>query len=415
MNELDLSLQDKAMLEGEMGPAKQAAISVIVRMAEICHARHLLDISSAHIDSSIYTGNASLMYAEKMVQLGARVAVPSTLNVSSVDELGWKDWSVPKDFAEKSLQQMRCYVQMGCIPSWTCAPYQTISRPAQGEHIAWSESNAVAFANSVLGARTNCYPGFLDICMAITGRAPAEGLHLTSNRAAELVIDLRQVPSNIQTEEAFYPVLGYLMGSICQSRIPVIDHLASCPREDDLKSLGAAGASSGGVALFHIVGVTPEAPTLQSALQGKSPQQTVEINGKILQEAYHKLNTTSNEKLDVVFLGCPHLSLEEFGILACLVEEQHCHPDVLFFITTSRSVYEAAKERGYLSSVNNFGARISVDTCVLISPILRSDQRVMMTNSGKCAYYAPGKLGRAVHFGNMRDCVRSAISGFVRK
>jgi len=409
-----LTDKDRAMLEGELGPAMKTTMSIIVQMGQVYKAERLLDVSTAHIDSSIYTGEASLSFADKLVQLGAKVSVPSTLNVSSVDELGWADWPVPDDWLVKTKRQMRLYEQMGCIPSWTCAPYQNGYRPKLGEHIAWSESNAVVFANSVLGARTDRYPGFLDICMAITGRAPAVGLHLDHNRAGQVLLRLN-VPKTIQHDESFFPVLGYLVGKLCNDQIPVIEKLSIHPDEDQLKSMGAASASSGGVPLFHIIGVTPEAPTLMVAFQGIQPKRVVEIDEVMVKNAYSQLSTTMSKDIDMVVLGCPHFSLEEFRKLASLVEKQRCHPGVQFVITTSRKVKLRAQENGYLQKVLAFGAKVLSDTCVLITPILRDDVRVIMTNSAKCAYYAPGKLDRKIHFGGVQDCVKAAVKGAVNK
>ena len=179
---LNLTDRDRAMLDGDHGPAAQLAMSILVRMADVYGATTLMDISQAHIDSTIYLGDATLEFAERLASLGARVAVPTSLNVSGVDECGWKDWAVSPEWAAKAARQMLAYERMGAVPTWTCAPYQTHMRPAFGQQIAWGESNAIAFANSVIGARTERYPDLLDICCAITGRVPAVGLHLTEHR-----------------------------------------------------------------------------------------------------------------------------------------------------------------------------------------------------------------------------------------
>src|SRR5207247_4589903 len=249
------------MLDGEKGPAAQLAMSILVRMAEVYGADTLMDISQAHIDSTIYLGDATLEFAEHLSSLGARVAVPTSLNVSGVDECGWKDWAVSPDWAAKAARQMLAYEQMGAVPTWTCAPYHTKMRPSFGQQIAWGESNAIAFANSVIGARTERYPDLLDVCCAITGRVPATGLHLTENRAGQLLLRLADVPPALQQDDQFFAVLGHLVGKLADDRIPVVDGVVATPTEDQLKAFSAAVASSGRVALFHIVGVTPEAAT----------------------------------------------------------------------------------------------------------------------------------------------------------
>src|SRR5499426_4581677 len=274
---LTLSERDRAMLAGDRGPAAQLAMSIVVRMAAVYGASELMDVSQAHIDSTIYLGDATLEFAERLASLGARVAVPTSLNVSGVDECGWKDWAVSPEWAAKAARQMLAYERMGASPTWTCAPYQTAMRPSFGQQVAWGESNAIAFANSVIGARTERYPDLLDVCCAITGRVPAVGLHLDENRAGQLLLRLVDVPAALQRDDQFFAVLGHLVGKLAGDLIPVVDGITVSPPEDQLKAFAAAAASSGRVALFHIVGVTPEAPTLDAAFQHKTPERTLEI------------------------------------------------------------------------------------------------------------------------------------------
>src|SRR5512147_358352 len=236
---LSLSSKDQEMLRGEYGPAAKMAMSIVARMAEVSEAKELLDITGAHIDSTVYIGEAGLEFAERLASLGAKVSVPSTLNVSGLDEHHWREWAVPSDWARQAYRQMVAYQSMGTIPTWTCAPYQTELRPAFGQQIAWGESNAIAFANSVLGARTERYPDLFDICCAITGRAPATGLHLTENRGGEILFRLVDIPEELQRSDDFYPVLGNLIGKRALDKIPVIDGMRVKPEEDSLKAFGA--------------------------------------------------------------------------------------------------------------------------------------------------------------------------------
>ena len=282
---LQLSDDDRAMLNGDRGPAPRLAMSILVRMADVYGAAELMDISQAHIDSTIYLGDATLDFAERLAALGARVAVPTSLNVSGVDECGWKDWAVPPDWAAKAARQMLAYEKMGAVPMWTCAPYQTHMRPAFGQQIAWGESNAIAFANSVIGARTERYPDLLDVCCAITGRVPVVGLHLTAQRAGQMLLRLAGVAPALQQDDQFFAVLGHLVGTLAGDQIPVIDGILVRPAEDRLKAFAAASASSGRVALFHMVGVTPEAPTLDAAFQGRAAPPAIEITTADLRAA----------------------------------------------------------------------------------------------------------------------------------
>src|SRR6187549_3268780 len=229
-----LAARDRAMLDGELGPAPQLAMSILVRMAGVYGAEALMDITHAHIDSTIYLGDATLEFAERLASLGAKVAVPTSLNVSGVDECGWKDWAVKPEWAAKAARQMLAYERMGAVPTWTCAPYQTSTRPRFGDQIAWGESNAIAFANSVIGARTERYPDLLDVCCAITGRVPAVGLHMTGNRAGQMLLRLVGVPPALQQDDQFFAVLGHLVGKLAGDLIPVIDGIVVKPAEDHL-------------------------------------------------------------------------------------------------------------------------------------------------------------------------------------
>jgi predicted aconitase len=408
---LSLNNKDQEMLRGDHGPATKMAMSILVRMAEISGAKELLDITGAHIDSTVYIGDAGLEFAEKLASLGAKVSVPTTLNVSGLDEHHWQEWSVSSEWARQAHRQMVAYQSMGTIPTWTCAPYQTEMKPAFGQQIAWGESNAIAFANSVLGARTERYPDLFDICCAITGRAPAIGLHLTENRAGNLLLQLENIPEALQLRDDFYPVLGHFIGKVSGEKIPVVNGMDVTPTEDHLKALGAASASSGAVAMFHMTGVTPEAPTLEAAFQEKQPKETIIVTMDMLRESYRALTHTDSERLDMVVLGSPHFSIAEFKQLVPLVNEKQKHPSVKFLVTSSRAMVQLAKQAGILESLQAFGAQLTVDTCILTSPMLPEETKYLMTNSAKFAYYAPGLLSKQISFGSLQDCVNSAIEG----
>jgi predicted aconitase len=412
---LRLTDKDQAMLAGELGPASQLAMRILVQMAQVYGAQELLDISAAHIDSTIYIGEAGLEYAERLAALGAKVAVPTTLNVSGLDEEHWQDWAVPPDWAHKAHRQMVAYASMGAMPTWTCAPYQTPMKPVFGQQIAWGESNAIVYANSVLGARTERYPDLLDICCAITGRAPATGLHLEENRGGDILIELVDVPVSLQESDIFYPVLGTLMGKLAGDRIPVIANLEIVPTDDQLKALGAAAASSGAVAMFHIVGVTPEAPTLAAAFHHAEPAQCLPVTLEMLTEVYQGLSTSREDHLDFVAVGCPHFSFDEIRKLAELMAGRQRHPDVRFIVTTNRRNRDQAREAGYLDTLLAFGCQLTLDTCILATPMLDRSLRSMMTNSGKFAYYSPGMLNLRVTYGSLEECVDSAVAGRVVK
>jgi predicted aconitase/predicted aconitase with swiveling domain len=412
-NTVQLTERDAAMLAGEMGAATQMAMRILVTMAGVYGALRLLDIESAHIDGCLYHGYSGLEFAERLVSGGARVVVPTTLNVGAMDLLHPEMFRGEAQVGQWATRMMEAYQAMGCRPTFTCAPYQALHRPAQGAQIAWAESNAIVFANSVLGARTNRYGDFIDICCAITGRAPDVGLHRAENRRGQLLFRLSDIPARLLGEDVLLPVLGYWLGMQTGTKIPVIDGLLPETTEDQLKALGAAAASSGGVALFHAVGVTPEAPTLDAAFQGRPPEAVVDVTLDDLRGALGVLSTAPDGPIDVVALGSPHFSLDEFARLLPLVEAHPPRPEVEFIVCTHRLALAALQQRGWLARLRAAGVQVIVDTCVVVTPIVRARGGVLMTNSGKFAHYSPGNIGLQVVYGSLAECVRSGAAGRV--
>jgi predicted aconitase len=406
-----LSDSDRALLAGEAGEAPRIAMQIVAEMAEIAGAERLIDVTCAHVDGGLYHGRAGLDWAERLANAGGRVVVPTTLNVSSLDLLHPDLYRGPAETRAASRRLMECYVRMGCRPTWTCAPYQLPGRPGYGEQIAWAESNAIVFANSVLGARTERYGDFIDICAALTGRVPDAGLHCDEGRRGQILFRLGDVPGRLMDHDVFYPLIGHLVGTEAGTEVPVIDGLPSDTSEDRLKAIGAAAASSGAVALFHAVGVTPEAPTLEAALQGRAPESTIDVTLDRLRRAHSSLSTvTAEERIDAVSLGTPHYSVTEFERLIELLSGRHLAVDL--YVSTSRFVLDEIARRGWLEILRRAGVRVVVDTCTYVTTILDTTG-VVMTDSAKWAYYAPGNIGVEVVFGSTTECVRSAETGRV--
>lgn len=409
---MKLNKRDQQLLEGEMGAASQMAMRILVQLGEVLGANEMMDVEQVHVDGCIYESEAHLDFAEKLAVLGAHVILPTSLNATSLDLHNWQAWGVNTRWATKAQRMANAYLAMGCTPTWTCAPYQTAFAPRFGQQIAWAESNAIVFANSVVGARTNRYGDFTDICAALTGRVPKTGLHLSENRRGELVFELVGIPPELFENDAFYPVLGHYLGIHTRDKIPVIVGLPPDTPQDGLKALGAGAASSGSVALFHAVGVTPEAPTLKAALGGNAAER-IQVTLAELNDARADLSSAQGAQLDAVVLGSPHFSLQECLRLAQVIEGQRVNPAVEFIVTTNRMVSEALKARGVLPVLVQAGVRLCEDTCILLSPMLRPAIRIIMTNSAKYAYYTPSLLERRVVFGSLRDCVASAVTGRV--
>ena len=403
---IELEDRDRALLDGEGGEGAALAMRLVVKMAEVARAPGLRDVTGAHIDSCLYHGQAGLDFAERLLAGGATVAIPATLNVSSLDLLHPELVRLDDETRERAKRLMDAYVAMGCRPTWTCAPYQLPDRPAFGEHIAWAESNAIVFANSVLGARTNRYGDFIDICAAVTGRVPDHGLHTDAGRRATVLLRLEDVPDSLLDDELSSPVLGHLLGRRVGSEVAAIEGLAPDTSEDRLKALGAAAASSGSVALFHAIGVTPEAPTWESIAADETREEIV--TRADLRAALEELSPVPvGAEIGAVSVGTPHASDAELRRLANLVQESR--PRVPFYVNTGRS--QLAGIGPVAEDLAEAGVTVVTDTCTYITPILQDLAGPVMTDSGKWAWYAPSNLGFEVALGNLEDCVRSAAAG----
>lgn len=408
-----LSAEERAVAEGRDGAGPALAMRVLAEAARLLGAERLIPVASAHIDGCLYHGDGGTEFAERLVAGGARVAVPSTTNVGALDLLRPENVRLQGHARTMALRLMRAHEALGCRPSWTCAPYQAGHRPAAGSDVAWGESNAVAFVNSVLGARTNRYGDFLDLACAIAGRAPDYGLHRPEARRATVLVELSGLNPALTAQEAFYPVLGAWYGRALGEAVGVIEGLPAHVPEDSLKAFGAAAASTGAVALFHVVGVTPEAPDLASALGGVPPAAVLRPDAAALLQARDALSTTESEGLDAVALGSPHFSLAEFRALHSALAGRRAV--VPIYACTGRHTLAQLEAAGLTQELEQAGVRLVADTCVVVTPILQGFEGVLMTNSGKFAHYAPGNTGYGTIFGSLADCVESAVAGRVRR
>jgi predicted aconitase len=342
-----------------------------------------------------------------------RVRVPTTLNVGAIDLIHPELIRLSNPEQAPARRLMRAHEELGCVPSFTCAPYQTTFRPVFGQQIAWGESNAIVFANSVIGARTNRYGDFIDLCCALAGRAPAWGLHLDGPRRGRVLFRLTGFPSSLEATDSLYVGIGLLIGAKTGDRVPVIEGLPSPASEDPLKALGAAAASSGSVALFHAIGITPEAPTPKDTFGGATAETTVEIRPSDVSDALARLSTAADGMpLTAVCLGTPHFSMAEWNrLLACLPDPHAQRPHTPIYVNTDRATLARLDADARFDTIRASGIVVVTDTCTYLTPILERLDGVVMTNSGKWAHYAPGNLGVQVAFGELEECVASAFAG----
>ena len=402
----------RAQLDGAAGKAMQLAMQLVMRAAKILRAERLIPISFAHIDACFYTGQAHVDFARFLIANGARLAVPAWTNngvVSLADPQLRPPANDPK-IVSGAAELMRLYAELGCKPTWTCAPYQLPGGPRFGDHIAAGESNAVAYYNSVLGARTNKYGDYLDVACALTGLAPFAALHTDEGRKAQVQFRCDQLPAALTREDIFYHLLGHHVGPIAGRRVPVITGLPLSAARDDLKALSSAVAASGGVELWHGVGVTPEAPEL-AAVFGDGERHDISIAD--LRRAHRDLSTARDGPVDAVALGTPHFSFGEFAVLMRLLDGRKVKSGVHCYVSTSRGVRKLIAAKGWLKILEDSGIRIPVDVCTYYSPKIPGLKGRVMTNAAKWAYYAPGMLGIEVAFGSLKECVESAVAGEV--
>ncbi|MBW8729005.1 MAG: DUF521 domain-containing protein [Inquilinus limosus] len=404
---LALEARDRAMLDGAEGPALQQAMRILTAMARQQGAAALTDVTRAHIDGCIYAGPANLVFAETMEQLGARVRVPTTMNAISVDRQNWQVQGVPPEFGGPASRLADSYVRMGCRPTFTCAPYLLDDAPGAGELIGWSESNAVIFANSVLGARTAKHPDFLDLCIALTGRAPLAGAFLDEHRRARRIIDV-ELPDGAGPEA--WPLIGYLAGHAAPDRVPLLRGLGKAgPTQDDLKALCAAFGTTSAAPMLHVEGVTPEAETMVDVAADH-----VAITRAQLAEGWTRLNQ-GPEAVDLVAIGSPHASLAECRALADGLAGRRRKQGVAVIVTAGRQVIAAAEADGTLARLRAGGVEVIPDLCwcSISRPVFPVETKTVITTSGKYAHYGPGLSGCAVRLGTLDDCIAAALTGRV--
>ena len=404
---MELTEYDRRLLSGAEGEPARLALEALELVGRSEGAPHLVDIAQAHVDGCLYHGPAGLEFVEMLVRGGGEVSVPTTLNVSSLDLIHPELYRGDEGVAESALRLMEGYVALGCQPTWTCAPYQLVTKPSYGQQIAWGESNAIVFANSVIGARTARYGDFLDVYCAIAGRAPYMGLHTDQGRRATRLVRIEVSPTTLDSDAA-YPLIGHVVGQEVDQDVPLIVGLDDRASEDRLKALGAAAASAGAVGMFHALGVTPEAGSYRQAVGGDHDLDETRIDDEALLGAAAALDSSTGS-LGAVSVGTPHFSLDEVRHLSHLAGGRVSQ--VPFYVNTSRQVLSDAQAEGLASVVDRFGAQFVTDTCTYVTPVMADVQGDVMTNSAKWAYYAPGRLGHTVAFGTLAECVESAVAG----
>ena len=409
--QLYLKSDEERLLNGEHGHALEIAMSVLVKLGDMYGADKMIKIENTHVDASTYGGihEAGLQFCKRLSKENARFRVPTTLCISAIDFAQWKELRIPKAFAEKQIELADAYSRMGAMPTWTCAPYQYGSGVRFGQNVAWGESNAIAFVNSVVGARTNRYGDLVDVCAGLVGKVPEFGLYLDENRRGQVIVSA-DITKGKHLTWTDYAALGYHVGATVGQKIPVIEGIDPSISLDQLKYFAAAAASSGSVALFHIVGVTPEAPTTHEALCGDVAEDKIQIGNEELNHTCEQLSTVRGVETDFVVLGCPHYSVEQIGETAAALEGRRIRKNVEVWLFTSRVAKRIAENMGYVQMLKRSGVKVLADTCPLHIPLRRWSFHIMATDSAKMAHYAPSILDMQVVFADAKGCLEYATA-----
>jgi len=392
------------MLHGAQGPGVAKAMEIIVSLGRIYEAEHLVSVTSVQVSGVSYRnlGEAGLAFLREWSDQGARARIPATLNPAGVDLEAWKSLGFSTEFARRQAAVVDAYERLGVRPTCTCTPYLIGNRPRVGEHVAWAESSAVSYANSVLGARTNREGGPSAMAAAITGRTAAYGLHLDGPRRASLEVEVACPLRSL----ADFGALGYLVGKQAQNRVPFFRVGSSglaASTAADLKALGAAMAASGAVALYHVEGVTPEADRPDILLPDREFYRVDDLG-----PAYAALNADTRE-IDLVWFGCPHASVDEIRQISGLLDGRRVTADL--WISTSRDVRWLAVDEGLVQAIETSGGRVVADMCVVVAPMQELDYRTLATPSAKGATYVPSHADLLVRYGTVEACVEAAVTG----
>jgi predicted aconitase len=387
---VQLTKDDEGILAGEQGETRRKMLELLVALGKVFGAERLVDIKSAQVSGASYKtiGKYGL---EWLQSLDARAVVPAVLNPIGMPRGRWEEMGVDPDFAGKQNAVVAAYERLGINLACTCTPYY-LYQTGMGDHLAWSESSAVSYANSVIGARTNREGGPGALAAALTGRTPCYGLHLAENRKPSLVIDVSVPSTSLGIAE--YGAIGYHVGKLVGNRIPFFRGIR--PDRDRLKALGAAMAATGAVALYHVEGITPEAGDPRFSPRGL---ETISVEAAEIERLFTEI------PVDAVAVGCPHCSPEELGTIARLLAGKKVKKP--FYVFASQGVIST--NQPLVNAIEKSGARVYADTCMVVSPVMEKFSAIMV-NSGKALAYVPDMCGAVARIGTMEDCVAVATS-----
>lgn len=419
---MHLTDHEKAMLDGAEGPAVRQAMSLLCRYAKALGAERLVETNNVCGGSvaSLPNRRNVISDADSMDAIFSLMNLDSDepLEIPPVKTMAYKliEAGDPDFYDQQRVsERARGLIQknadfcdrIGIQRCNTCTPYQVGNIPTFGEHLAWMESSAIVYANSIIGARGNVEGAQSAAAAMLTARIPYWGLHIPENRHGTHLIEVEcEVESMMH-----WGLMGYYIGEVVQESSPVVDGLKSHPNLRKAKHFGAAAATSGGVEMYHLVGMTPEAPTLDAALGGRQPQETIRFGRAEMQTAYERLNCATDRDVDFVMLGCPHASIEQVRIVAGLLEGRKLSENTELWMFTPKALKAHADRMGYTKTIEKAGAYLMSDSCPALSRVYPEGVKTAATDSCKQAHYLPATLGFDTWFGSVEDCVNAAVTG----
>jgi predicted aconitase len=395
---LYLTEKEKEMLNGEEGYATKKAMQILVALGDIYGAERLIKVGSVQVAGVSYhnLGDAGLEFLNELAEDG-RVKVLTTLNPAGMDLENWQQLGISEEFAEKQNMVIEAFEKMGILVSCSCTPYLIGNLPRYGEHVAWSESSAVTFANSVIGAKTNREGGPSALAAALIGKTPCYGLHLDENR----IPDIHVIVKAHFTKFSDWGALGYSVGKKAENKIPYITGIKDA-EVDELKAFCASVVTYGAKPLFYMQGITPGSEKYQS------PKDTVTIEDRDIQEAYKHINDEVTD-IDFVCVGCPHCSIKEIADISRLLEGKTVSPSTEFWVATSRFAKQLADKRGYTKVIESAGGKFACDTCMAVAPLKGRFKSVATTSAKGCYYSRHNKM--LTKMGSLEECVEAAVTG----
>lgn len=412
---VQLTKEEEEMLAGKHGEAKCLSMQLLMKAAEAYNAERLIPIASCHLVLSFQKTalQAGLETAERFVKLGAKCAVPTSIDTSSMDFERWKEFRFPEDFMKDQFRMKAALEALGAIPTWSCVPYEGGGVvPRFGQHIAWTESSTAPYVNSLIGARTNRVGAYEDLASAITGRTPYYGLHLDENRLGNILIE---VTTDLTPGD--YNVFGSWVGEVVENKIPVITGIPEDVRPLDLRYFGASGAATGSLALYHMPGITAEFRTVEEAFGGKKIPQRVQFGPEELKERTGRMSSVPGGKMDLVVIGCPHLTMEGLIDLANRIKGRKVKVET--YVLTNKVSKDMATEMGVAKIIEDSGMKLNTGCCAW-SPVELCgfpEHFTVMANSGKQAWYIPSLLTQMrpgkvdVIYGDVDACIKAACRG----